>query len=101
MATGSYPRWGLTLKWRLVVTALVLLVTACSQVTEENFSRIQEGMSESEVIAILGTPTESNSVAILGVSGATSRWISRDAVVAVHFVNGKVALKTWEKPART
>ena len=74
MATGSYTRWGQTLKWRLVATALVLLVTACSKITEENFSRIQEGMSETEVIAILCTPpTESNSVSILGVSGAAVR----------------------------
>jgi hypothetical protein len=101
MAASSYPRWRLTVKSRLVATALVLLITACSKITEENFSRIDEGMSETEVIAILGTPTESNSVSILGLSGTTSRWMSRDAIVAVHFVNGKVALKTWEKPARS
>lgn len=56
-------------------------------------------MSEQEVISILGTPTEVNSVSGLGVSGALSRWVSRDAVIVVHFLNGKVALKFLEEPA--
>jgi outer membrane protein assembly factor BamE (lipoprotein component of BamABCDE complex) len=31
-------------------------------VTQENFAKIEEGMSEQEVAALLGTPSESNSV---------------------------------------
>jgi hypothetical protein len=81
-----------------VAVALTLVVTACSKVTEENFAKIQDGMSEQEVLALLGTPSESNSVSILGVSGAAWRWAGRDAVVVVHFVNGKAALKSWDKP---
>jgi hypothetical protein len=100
MPTGLYRRAQLFLKLGLAATALVLFVTACSKVSEENFAGIQEGMSEREVIAILGTPNESNSVSLLGLSGATSRWVGRDTVIAVHFVNGKVALKTLERPAR-
>jgi hypothetical protein len=76
---------------------LALLVAACSRVTADNFEKIQEGMSEPEVRALLGTPTESNSVTVLGVSGTASRWRSRDAEIVVRFINGKVALKTFEK----
>lgn len=85
-------------KRRFAAVALMLIVTACSKVTEENFAKVQEGMTEQEVLALLGTPSESNSVSILGVSGAAWRWAGRDAVVVVHFVNGKAALKSWEKP---
>lgn len=80
-----------------LVTAL--LIAGCSKVTQENFAKIQDGMSEQEVIGLLGSPTESNSVNVLGVSGTASRWVGRDAVITVRFVNGKVALKTFDKPA--
>ena len=76
----------------------LLFLTACSKVNQENFAKVQEGMSEQEVSAILGTPTESNSVTILGVSGTASRWVRGDTVITVRFVNGKVALKTFDKP---
>ncbi len=76
----------------------LLLLVACSKVTQENFARVQDGMPEQEVIALLGKPTESSSVNILGVSGTSSRWVAGDAVVTVRFVNGKVALKTFDKP---
>ena len=56
-------------------------------------------MTEQEALSILGTPTEPNSVTVLGVSGAISRWAGRDAVIAVHFLNGKVALEIWERPS--
>lgn len=79
--------------------AFVLLIAACSRITQENFSKIQEGMREQEVIALLGSPTESNSVNVLGVSGTASRWVGRDAIITVRFVNGQVALKTYDKPA--
>jgi len=50
---------------------------------------------------LLGAPTESNSVNVLGVSGTSSRWVGRDAVINVRFVNGKVALKSFDKPGDT
>jgi hypothetical protein len=86
---------------RRTVLALfaALALAACSKVTQENFARIEEGMSEPQVIAILGAPTESNSVNVLGVSGTASRWKGGDAVITVRFVNGKVALKSFDQPA--
>jgi hypothetical protein len=48
--------------------------------------------------ALLGAPTESNSVNVLGISGTAARWVGRDAEIVVRFVNGKVALKTFDKP---
>ena len=84
------------MKWR--VWLLVLLLAACSKVSEQNFAKVEEGMTEEQVMAILGKPTEANSVSVLGVSGTTSRWVGNGATITVRFVNGKVALKSFDKP---
>jgi hypothetical protein len=83
------------MKWRLFL--LVLLLAACSKVTQESYQKIEEGMTEEQVIALLGKPTESNSVSVLGVSGTVSRWVAGDAVITVRFVNGKVGIKSYDK----
>ena len=83
----------------LVFTLGFLVLVACSKVTQENFAKAREGMSEQEVIALLGSPTESNSVNVLGVSGTSSRWVGGDAEITIRFVNGQVALKRFDKPA--
>ena len=83
---------------RFAFAALVLLA-ACSRITQENFGRIQDGMSEQEVAALLGPPSSSSSVQILGISGTSSAWESGDSRITVRFVNGKVALKSFDKPA--
>jgi hypothetical protein len=82
----------------LLAFTIAMLVGACSKVTQENFLKIHDGMTEQEVIALLGQPTESNSVNLLGMSGTSSRWASGDAVISISFVNGKVAMKSFDKP---
>lgn len=83
----------------IAAIALVLLVAACSKVTPENFAKIQDGMAEQEVLAILGSPTESSSTSVLGISGTTSRWVSGDAEIMIRFLGGKVAVKRFDKTA--
>jgi hypothetical protein len=78
---------------------LVLLLAACSKVTEDNYRKLEEGMTEEQVVAILGRPTESSSVSVLGLGGTVSRWVSGDAVITVRFVNGRAGLKSYDKPA--
>jgi len=51
------------------------------------------------VIALLGKPTESSSMQVLGVSGSSAKWVGKDAVITVQFVNGKVRLKSFAKTA--
>ena len=80
--------------------AALLLVAACSRINEENFTKLQTGMTEPEVAAILGSPTESSSREVLGISGTTSVWRSGDTEITVRFVGGKVALKSFDKPAQ-
>jgi hypothetical protein len=82
----------------LLAFAAVLLIAACSKVTQENFAKVQDGMAEQEVLALLGPPTYSSSVEILGISGTHLRWDARDAAISIRFVNGKVATKSYHKP---
>ena len=84
---------------RALILAALLLLAACSKVTQENFAKVQDGMSEPEVVAVLGPPTSSSSVQVLGVSGTHSKWEGDGAVIDVRFVNGKVALKSYLKSA--
>lgn len=78
---------------------MLLLLVACSKATPENFAKLQDGMTEQQVLDILGKPAESNSVSVLGVSGTSSRWVNGDTSITVRFVNGKVALKSLDKTA--
>jgi hypothetical protein len=79
-----------------VALALALAAAACgSKVNAENYARIQEGMAETEVIALLGKPTESSGISILGVSGTSARWVGSESVITVQFVNGKVRFKSF------
>ncbi len=84
---------------RALALAAVLLLAACSKVTQENFSKIQDGMSEQEVLKLLGEPTDSSSAQIIGISGTSSKWVAGDTVITVQFVNGKVALKSFNRTA--
>ena len=86
------------MKTRALVLSALLLLAACSKVTQENFAKVQDGMTEQEVTAILGSPTESSSGSILGISGTSSKWVAGDAVILIRFVNGKVALRSFDKP---
>ena len=88
------------MKTRALVLIALLLLAACSKVTQENFTRIQDGMTEQEVTAILGSPTESSSGSILGISGTSSKWASGDALITIRFVNGKVALRNFDKQGK-
>lgn len=83
----------------LLAALLLLAVAACTKVTAENFAKVQDGMPEEQVLELLGKPTESSSVSILGVSGTSSRWVSGDTAITVRFVNGKVAVKSLDSPA--
>jgi SmpA / OmlA family len=75
----------------------LLALAACSRVTQGNFAKITTGMTEEQVQAILGSPTESSSKNLLGLSGTSSRWTGGDAAITIGFVNGKVAVKDFEK----
>ncbi len=81
--------------------ATVLLSACGSKVSAENFERIQNGMTQKEVIALLGEPTGTSSINIAGLSGGMSTWKEGDTVISVQFVNEKVQAKQLSRePAR-
>ena len=86
------------MRTRTLLLAAFLLLVACSKITQENFARVQDGMSEQEVQALLGPPTYSSTVEVLGISGTHLRWDARDAAISIRFVNGKLATKSYHKP---
>jgi hypothetical protein len=74
-----------------------LLICGCSRINQENFERIQDDMSEAEVIGILGEPTESSSYGIGPLSGTAAVWDDGKSRISIKFVNGKVKLKSFSK----
>src|SRR3954471_6494167 len=97
-AAGSFmvpieADYSASMKHALFILALLALV-ACTRINQENFSKVQNGMTEQEVVSILGNPSESSSREVLGISGTTSVWRSGDSEITVRFVGGKVALKS-------
>ncbi len=81
----------------LAVVALCLLACAGSKINKENFDKIQTGMTQAEVQAILGEPTESESVDVTVFSGTASKWKYEDTTITIQFVNGKVVAKQFSR----
>jgi hypothetical protein len=84
------------------VAIVMLFLPACtgSKITQDNFDKIQVGMTQAEVKEILGEATESSSLDIAGFSGTTSTWRRKDTGITIQFVNGKVVAKQFSKPQR-
>lgn len=75
----------------LPALALAILLIACgSKLTAENLAKVQTGMSEDQVRAILGTPSEIETASFLGVSGTTWLYKSGKNEAKIVFVNGQV-----------
>ena len=81
----------------LITLAAALLLAACSKVTQENFAKIETGMTEEQVTAILGKPDESTTKANVFT---TSVWRGGDAEITIRLAGGKVVLKSFDKPAQ-
>ena len=68
-----------------------------SKVTRQNYERIHNGMTETQVEEILGKPTEMKSEMGLQDLGEFDSWIywHRGAMVMIDFSNGYVSDKSW------
>ncbi len=86
---------------RAVALAIVICMSlvSCSslKISQENFEKIQTGMSMAQVTAILGEPTESSSVDVAVFSGTVSKWTADGVTITIQFVNGKVVAKQFSK----
>jgi hypothetical protein len=84
----------------LLLIPICLLLFACSKVTQGNFDKIKPNMSVSEVTAILGEPTSSDSINVAGISGTATTWKSNNAEIDIQFVNDKVIAKSFNKSSQ-
>jgi hypothetical protein len=85
--------------WRALLLLPAFLLAACAQgkLTEQNIAKIADGMSMEQVTAIIGPPTETQTGAILGISGTSSTWKEGDATLSLQFVNDRLVLKSYVK----
>lgn len=90
----------LPMRRTLAAVLAALALAACgSKVTAENFARIQTGMTQQEVVALLGEPTETSAVSIGGLSGGMSTWRDGNTTISVQFLNDKVQAKQLSREA--
>ena len=75
---------------------LLLWTVGCSRLTQENFAKIEEGMSMADVVAVLGEPTDSKSAGIGPLSGTNATWEDDTAKINIKFLNDRVQLKTFK-----
>lgn len=82
----------------LLMTIMISFLIACSsKVSQSNYDKINNGMPKSEVIKILGDPTETMSLGLGEFSGTTAIWKDKDSRIVIQFLNDKVAMKNYIK----
>ena len=65
----------MTRQLKFALLAAVVLVAACgSRVNKDNYDKIENGMTQDEVYAILGKPTEVSSAGIGNLSASNEIW---------------------------
>lgn len=80
-----------------VAAALALLLAGCgSKITESNFAKIHQGMTREQVVDVLGKPTNSSTMHVLGLSGTSATWTDKHARITIQFVDGKVRMKSFD-----
>jgi len=73
---------------RLSLLAVVVSLTACSPVTQENFAKLKAGMPRAEVEELLGKPGEC--AGALGMSSCT--WGAKHRFISIQFAGDKVMM---------
>ena len=80
------------------IAILLLCVVACgARLSQENFDKIHEGMSQREVREILGEPVDASGASLLGLSSSEAVWKDDKTTIAVHFFNDKVVSKQMSR----
>ncbi len=72
----------------IIVTVVLLL--GSSKFTVENFNKVQAGMSEREVIDLLGAPTQTVDAGAMGIATKSLIWRNRHGEFVVTLMNGQV-----------
>ena len=85
----------------IAIALLALCIAACeSRLSQENFDKINEGMSQKQVREILGEPSGAEGSSFLGISGGESVWRDDKTTITVHFLNDQVVSKRMSRTDR-
>jgi hypothetical protein len=76
----------------LITLLLIVTLTGCSKLNQENYDRIEIGMDYQNVTEIIGQPDKCD--AALGTKNCT--WGNDEKNITVKFVADKVALPTMK-----
>jgi hypothetical protein len=82
-----------SLRW-IWILSFCLLTSCASKLTSDNFNKIENGMTEQQVKAILGEPASVESSGALGLSATTYSYKQGNSEVKIFFANGKVLSKS-------
>ena len=72
----------------LALIAACVLLVACNKVNQANYSKLQPGMSKSEVEQLLGAPSEC--AGALGITSCT--WGDEQSMISVQFAGDQVLM---------
>ena len=71
-----------------IVLSLCVALAACSKLTQENYAKLETGMTRVQVEQLLGKPTECSGA--LGISSCT--WGDETRFVSVQFASDRVVM---------
>jgi hypothetical protein len=73
---------------RILLLAFCVLITACSKINQDNYSKIQVGMNKAEVESLLGAPTDCSGA--IGLSSCT--WGDKETYISIQYAGDKVVV---------
>lgn len=74
----------------------LLLLTACSKATPENYAKVEAGMTREEVYAVLGKPDEVSGGGIGSLTTEAETWKGSSHTIHLRFVSGKLIARDIE-----
>jgi uncharacterized spore protein YtfJ len=74
----------------LLAVAALVLITACSRLTQDNLQKVHNGMTTADVKTVLGEPTDAQTKSVLGISTTTFTYHTGTSNVAITFIDDKV-----------
>lgn len=82
----------------LGIAATILMIAACSKVTEDNYRKLESGMTLDQVQSLLGKADVSESTSLAGISTTRAEWHGKDGTISIRFIEEKVRAKNWQPP---
>lgn len=76
----------------LALLGICLLMVACSKVNQQNYAKLESGMTKTEVEKLLGAPDDC--AGAMGMSSCT--WGDRKHYISVQYAGDKVVMFSGE-----